>query len=81
MDRWTLKVGDMLIVNIGGPPRAGVVTKVRPKSIQYFTCHSGGPGAFFDEKKKTFYDAIDSGKCEHMLIGNTTKWRRKRAPN
>jgi len=75
MERWTLKVGDMLIV---AETRTGIITKVRSKSVQYFTSHSAGPGGFFNTEKGTVYESIDNGQCKHLLVGNTTKWRRRR---
>ena len=75
MDRWTLKAGDLLIVN---DTRTGVITKVRQKSAQYYTSHSNGPGDLFNIEKERVYEAIDNGTCAHQLVGNTTKWRRRR---
>ena len=73
--KYTLKVGDLL-EHAG---RFGVVTKVRHKSFQYFICSNPEDnGAFFDLKKEEVYKFIDTGECKHHLIGNTTKYRRKR---
>tara|TARA_B100000287_G_scaffold13730_1_gene13908 strand:+ start:31356 stop:31580 length:225 start_codon:yes stop_codon:yes gene_type:complete len=72
---YTLKVGDLLEFE----GRFGFVTKVRHKSFQYFICSNpNDSGAFFDLKKEYLYKHIDSGECKHHLIGNTTKYRRKR---
>ena len=75
---YTLKVGDLL-EHAG---RFGFVTKVRHKSFQYFICSNPEDnGAFFDLKKEEVYKFIDAGECKHHLIGNTTKYRRKRDAN
>ena len=75
---YTLKVGDLL-EHAG---RFGLVTKVRHKSFQYFICSNPEDnGAFFDLKKEEVYKFIDAGECKHHLIGNTTKYRRKRDAN
>ena len=72
---YTLKVGDLLEFE----GRFGFVTKVRHKSFQYFICSNPNDnGAFFDLKKEEVYKHIDLGECKHHLIGNTTKYRRKR---
>ena len=72
---YTLKVGDLLEYQ----GRFGFVTKVRHKSFQYFICSNPDDnGAFFDLKKEEVYKHIDLGECKHHLIGNTTKYRRKR---
>ena len=72
---YTLKVGDLLEHN----GRVALVTKVRHKSFQYFICSNPKDnGAFFDLKKEHAYRYIDEGDCEHHLVGNTTKYRRKR---
>ena len=72
---YTLKVGDLLEFE----GRFGFVTKVRHKSFQYFICSNPNDnGAFFDLKKEEDYKHIDLGECKHHLIGNTTKYRRKR---
>ena len=72
---YTLKVGDLLEFE----GRFGFVTKVRHKSFQYFICSNPNDnGAFFDLKKEEGYKHIDLGECKHHLIGNTTKYRRKR---
>ena len=75
MDKWTLKVGDMIVVD---GVKTGVITKLSGKSVQYYTAHTSGPGAYFKEKKKTIYDSIDLGRCEHFLLNKSTKWRRRR---
>jgi len=72
---YTLKVGDLLEYD----GRIALVTKVRHKSFQYFICSNPkDSGAFFDLKKENVYKYVDSGECKHHLVGNTTKYRRKR---
>ncbi len=72
---YTLKVGDLLEHD----GKFGLVTKVRHKSFQYFICSNPNDnGAFFTLDKEEVYNHIDSGACKHHLIGNTTKYRRKR---
>ncbi len=72
---YTLKVGDLLEFE----GRFGFVTKVRHKSFQYFICSNPEDnGAFFNLEKEHVYKYIDEGECKHHLIGNTTKYRRKR---
>ena len=70
---WTLKVGDMLVNN----GRIGLITKVRHKSVQYYM-GTDGPGAFFNVSKDLVYEHIDNGNSKHYLVGNTTKYRRRR---
>jgi len=72
---YTLKIGDLLEYE----GRHALVTKVRHKSFQYFICSNPkDTGAFFDIKKEDVYKHIDLGDCKHHLVGNTTKYRRKR---
>tara|TARA_Y100001937_G_scaffold91587_1_gene123970 strand:+ start:955 stop:1203 length:249 start_codon:yes stop_codon:yes gene_type:complete len=75
---YTLKVGDLLEYD----GKFGLITKVRPRTFQYYICSNPADnGAFFDEKKDNVYRYIDEGECKHHLIGNTTKYRRKRDAN
>ena len=74
MTKYTLKAGDLLMYE----GRAGVITKVTPKYVGYYTCWGGGPGDFFVEKKEVIYKEIDAGRCGHQLDGGSTKWRRSR---
>ena len=71
---YKLKVGDLLFAN----GTYGLVTKVRSKTFQYYSCHSNPdmPGAFMNAKKELAYNAIDAGECKHHL--GSTKYRRKR---
>ena len=62
---YTLKVGDLLVYD----GRCALVTKVRPKSFQYFICSNpNDSGAFFDLKKEELYKHVDNGDCLHHLI-------------
>jgi len=72
---YTLKVGDLLEYD----GRVALVTKVRSKSFRYFICSNpNDSGAYFDLPKDDVYRHVDSGACSHHLVGNTTKYRRKR---
>ncbi len=71
--KYTLKIGDMLQVG----KFMGLITKIRPKTIQYWTRNDPAyPGAFFNEKKQLVYDKIDEGKC--ILHLGSLKYRRAR---
>ncbi len=72
MMSYYLSVGDLLITE----NRVGVVTKIRTKSIQYYTC-TNGPGAFFNENKDNVYHHIDKGACTHHP--GKTKYRKRRS--
>ena len=73
---YTLKVGDLLEYD----GRIALITKVRSKSFRYFICSNpNDSGAFFDLKKEDVYKHVDSGACAHHLVGDTTKYRRKRS--
>ena len=72
---YTLKVGDLLEID----GKFGFIVKIRPKSFRYFICSNPtAAGAFFNCQKQEAYDAIDKNECKHHLVGNTTKYRRKR---
>ena len=66
---YKLRAGDMLETSAG----VGVVTKVRQRTIQYWTTNRSGPGAYFDENKDTIYSSIKEGsEC------TDAKFRRRR---
>ena len=70
---YKLKAGDLLESN----GVYGLVTKIRPKTFQYYTCSTPDtPGAFMDATKELAYNSIDAGDCKHYL--GRTKYRRKR---
>ena len=72
---YTLKIGDLLELN----GKFGIITKIRSKSFRYFICSNPeDSGAFFDCKKQEAYNSIDKNECVHHLVGNTTKYRRRR---
>ena len=72
MMSYYLNVGDLLIKE----SRVGVITKIRVKTIQYYTC-TNGPGAYFDENKENVYRYIDKGECVHHP--GKTKYRKRRS--
>ena len=68
---YKLRAGDMLETSSG----VGVVTKVRQRTIQYWTSNRNGPGAYFDENKDTIYSSIKDNKCKVYL--GIKKYRRR----
>jgi len=68
-----LKIGDLLQVG----QFFGLITKIRPKTIQYWAKNNPAyPGEYFNENKEMVYDKIDEGKC--VLHLGSLKYRRVR---